>query len=102
MLQYSVKKRSEKNSRELFSVHPIVTEYRDERQGIGGGNICCCTPSDKMTQEESGLKKFFQVITLKEFYDFFFSNQNHANQRKEHKKLLSFALIKKHNKETSY
>lgn len=56
-----------------------------------------------MTQEEYGLKKFFQVIILKEFCDFFVSNQNHASQRKEHKTLLSFALRKKkHNKETSY
>lgn len=68
----------------------------------GGGNICYQTLRQDGTRKESGLKKFFQVIILKEFCDFLFPSQNHANQRKEHKMLLWFALTKKHNKETSY
>lgn len=88
-------RKDQKKTAENFPAQLLVTEYRDERQGYR-------TPSHKMTQGESGLQKFFQVIILKESCDFFFSNQNHANQRKEHKTLLSLALRKKHNKETSY
>lgn len=98
MLQHSViNKRSEQISREFFSEHPLVTEYRDERQR-GEQRLLSHSPRQDNTHTESGLKNYFQVLILKEFCDFFFSNQNHANQRKEHKKLLSFALAKKCNK----
>lgn len=48
----------------------------------GGATFAIALPQTRQ-HKKSGLKKFFQVIILKEFCDIFFSNQNHANQRKQ-------------------